>query len=86
MIKPKYYQHLVSENTVNGNPRRLFVTYAADGRPVSVLDEGYAGTPTECHDLIELPTINIQPKEYKRILGWDGRAMKNKGVNHVKKV
>ena len=80
ITKAKYYQHLVSDNTVNGNPRRLLVTYAADGRPVSVLDEGYSGTPAECHDLIELPTFNIRPKEYRRVKCWDGKALINKGV------
>jgi len=63
-----FYQHLKSTNTINGNPQRLFAIYNKKGEMIKIIDEGYGGEPFECKNMIELPAINIEPKEYKRLL------------------
>jgi len=62
------YQHLNAGNTTNGNPRRVFVLYAANGDIVQAIDEGYRGTPAECRGLVQLPGFDIKPAEYRTLL------------------
>jgi hypothetical protein len=62
------YQHLRCTNDGNGNPRRVYVFYAADGSIVAVEDEGYDGAPRACQGLVELPTIETYPAERRALL------------------
>ena len=62
------YQHLRCTNDTNGNPRRVFVAYSADGSIVRAYNEGYAGTPKELRGLIELPGYNIMPADRRELL------------------
>lgn len=62
------YQHLRCANDTNGNPRRVFVFYAADGSVVAVEDEGYRGTPAACRGLVQLMTVETYPAERRALL------------------
>lgn len=62
------YQHLRCTSDGNGNPRRVYVFYAADGSIVAVEDEGYRGTPAACRGLVQLPTIETYPAERRELL------------------
>ncbi len=68
MNTPTMYQHLRCTNDNNGNPRRVFVFYGADGAIVAVEDEGYSGTPRECAGLVQLPTLETYPAERRALL------------------
>jgi len=63
-----HYQHLNAGNDTNGNPRRVFVLYDAQGDIVRTIDEGYRGTPSECRGLVQLPGFGIKPAEYRALL------------------
>ncbi len=63
-----HYQHLRCTNDTNGNPRRVFVLYDAQGEIVRAIDEGYRGTPAECRGLIQLPTFDTTPAERRALL------------------
>jgi hypothetical protein len=65
---PAMYQHLTAQNDRNGNPRRLYLVMDADGNIMDAIDEGYAGCPRWLRDLIQLPSIEIQPKTYREML------------------
>ena len=67
-MKATMYQHLRCTNDGNGNPRRVYVFYAADGSIVAVEDEGYRGTPAVCRGLAQLPTIETYPAERRELL------------------
>jgi hypothetical protein len=74
--------HFCAPNDKNGNPRRCFVLYRLDdgyATHVEARDEGYDGDGTEtvlrhfaAHQGAEraafLPKINVEPKEYRRLL------------------
>lgn len=66
-------QRLIAPNDRNGNPRRLFVIYAADtGEIQDVFDEGYQGlgvVPQKIRSLsVELPSIPVSASVYKEFL------------------
>lgn len=65
---PVLYQHVRANNDVNGNPRRAFIVYAADGTVLDVIDEGYAGPPAWLRELHQLPTFSVTVTEYKNWL------------------
>ena len=61
-----------SENTASGNPRRGWIHLDNEGRFVKFYAEGYDDGGKELQDLkkieFESPlSLNITPKEYKRI-------------------
>ena len=74
-------QHICTVKDTNGNPRRLWLVTTTEG--TVALDEGYVGTQIAYQyimrvlkltpDVIErhiigLPTIEVKPSEYKRLL------------------
>ena len=74
--KAKYYQHNKATNDLNGNPRRCYCIYNKDMELLSVIDEGYKGITsidsfTDHTLLIEMPSTNITPKEYKELLKFN---------------
>ena len=64
------FQHLRAPQSTNGNPRRCFVVYSAKGIILSVIDEGYRGTPEACKKLARLPDIEVSPAVYRNFLSW----------------
>ena len=66
----KMYQHLITTNDINGNPRRLYVLLDKQGTMTEVIDEGYSGLPDKCRDLIRLPDVITTPKEYRVFKNW----------------
>ena len=75
------YQRLKTSNDINGNPRRLYAVYelATESKCfkiVRVIDEGYAGLPEDLRNMTSLPTLSIEPREYKE---WR-RVAKAQGV------
>jgi len=69
-----------AQNDTNGNPRRGWIHYAIDGRFLGFYPEGYddgGEILRELRIMRELrinnpegyPSINITPKEYKRLKG-----------------
>jgi hypothetical protein len=59
------WQCLSAKNTVNGNPRRVWLGYNSESfRVQAVHVEGYRENPEGM--LRDLPTILVQPSEYKR--------------------
>lgn len=68
--EPKSYQHLRTTNDRNGNPRRVFCVYSEDGRLLDAIDEGYAGRPQWLRGLVEIPSFDILPSEYQRLMRW----------------
>src|SRR5690606_29397691 len=74
MIFMFVYNKICTENTVHGNPRRLYVVREVkDGTPysnlVAVIEEGYRGR-ARLDELypgaIELDSYNVPVKEYRR--------------------
>lgn len=63
MDKATLFQHLKSSNDANGNARRIFVFYDANGDVVHIEKERY-NRPAACKGLIELANINIDTREY----------------------
>lgn len=61
----KFFQHLGTTNDTNGNPRRVYVVYDADGFVCAVYNEGYRGIPKEIKGLTQLPGFNITPGDYR---------------------
>jgi hypothetical protein len=70
---PVMYQHMWTTNLRSGIPLRLYVFYTERARIAGVLIEHDAGNPPECSGLLQLPAIEITPKEY------------NFWVNHYRK-
>jgi len=62
------YQHLITKNDPNGNPRRLYVFYDSLGNVAKIIVEGYCGKPKECEEQIELMSVEISPSFYRRLL------------------
>ena len=64
--------HLTATNDKNGNPRRLWARMDAGGRIITVWPEGYSGEnaiPKGHRDIDRMGcTIEITPKEYRRLL------------------
>jgi hypothetical protein len=63
-----------AENTTTGNPRRGWVLVSAEGRFLGFYDEGYDEGGAELRELLKVeplafPSLNITPKEYKRLKG-----------------
>ena len=62
-----FIAHLATKNDANGNPRRIFVVFDADGNVIDAVDEGYRGTAVVDEKYPGVPKsgrIDIQPKEY----------------------
>lgn len=64
-------QHIRTDNDRNGNPRRLYLVVAEDGSVVAY-NEGYYGhqaVPAAYRrDAVPLPSIDVTPSEYRRLL------------------
>ena len=63
-----------AENDTNGNPRRGWIHYAIDGRFLGFYPEGYDDggeilRGLRVNNYEGYPSINITPKEYKRLSG-----------------
>lgn len=63
-----------AQNDTNGNPRRGWVHYGIDGRFLGFYPEGYDDGGEILRELRinnyeGYPSINITPKEYKRLKG-----------------
>ena len=67
-----------SQNTTDGNPRRGWILTSAAGAFIKFYDEGYNNGGEELQELRNAgesesyPSINVTPKEYKRIKGLVG--------------
>jgi hypothetical protein len=66
---PAVYQRWNAGHDRNGNPRRVYVVWDADGRFFDAIDEGYAGRPEPLRDLLDLGTVPTTVNEYRRMLG-----------------
>jgi hypothetical protein len=63
-----------AQNDTNGNPRRGWIHYAIDGRFLGFYPEGYDDggeilRGLRVNNCEGYPSINITPKEYKRLKG-----------------
>lgn len=79
-------QQLRATNDVNGNPRRVWVLYKANkitqfAGVIEAIDEGYTGDPfhgaakgTPWRESVQLPGIDVSPKEYRAFLKYHGKA------------
>ena len=60
--------HLCAFNDENGNPRRCYVLYTAEGNVADVWDEGYGGVwsvPEPYRKFAHLaPKIDVTPRQY----------------------
>ena len=68
MKNPTHYQHLDAGSDTNGNPRRGFVLYDAQGDIVQAIDEGYRGMPSKCRGLVQLPSYGISATTRRELL------------------
>jgi len=68
MATPTMVQHLRTTNDTNGNPRRIYLLMTAEGTVTRAIDEGYGNPPSEYGILVQLPSVNITPAEYRRTL------------------
>ena len=63
-------QHVKSAHDINGNPRRLYLVTTPWG-VINAYDEGYQGEkciPYSEIPIFRLPSINVSPSEWKRLL------------------
>lgn len=63
-----------AQNDTNGNPRRGWIYLSAEGRFLGFYDEGYDDGGEVMRQLRKsereaYPSLNITPKEYKRLKG-----------------
>ena len=63
-----------AQNDTNGNPRRGWIHYSAEGRFLGFYPEGYDDGGEVLRELRKAtpegyPSVNITPKEYKRLKG-----------------
>jgi hypothetical protein len=63
-----------AQNDTNGNPRRGWIHLSAEGRFLGFFPEGYDDGGETLRELRKAegeayPSINITPKEYKRLKG-----------------
>lgn len=70
MTLPHFMLRICAPNDTNGNPRRCWVTFNADGLPLAVYNEGYNGTraipdPEVRALALIAPQVNVQASEYK---------------------
>ena len=65
MTQPTMYQRWKAPNDTNGNPRRVFLVFDAEGNVLDVIDEGYAGRPGWLRGLIQLPDVHCFAHEYR---------------------
>ena len=76
-IKEKGERMLIkvnAQNDTNGNPRRGWIRYDLDGRFLGFYPEGYDDggevlRKLKAEEAEGYPSINITPKEYKRLKG-----------------
>lgn len=67
-LQPAIVQRWIAGHDVNGNPKRVFVFWAADGTFLDAIDEGYGGRPRFVRDLIDLGEVYVPSKQYRDIL------------------
>jgi hypothetical protein len=63
--------HLIADNDINGNARRLFLILDLNGDIIEAIDEDCLGPAAYSQKYpyrISLPVIEISVKEYKRYL------------------
>ena len=63
--------HLIADNDINGNARRLFLILDLEGDIIEAIDEGCFGSAAYSQKYpfrVLLPVIEISVKEYKRYL------------------
>ena len=72
---------VVSTHNTDGNPQRGWVATTAMGQFLRFIDEGYAGEtePIKGYDDGVSLTINVTPKEYKRLKNLRGIDYKGNG-------
>lgn len=59
---------IATTNDTNGNPRRGWLSVTAAGQPLRWIEEGYLGSAAIAGiDDGETVTIQVQPKEYRRL-------------------
>jgi hypothetical protein len=63
-----------AQNDANGNPRRGWIHLSAEGRFIAFYPEGYDDGGEVMRELRKIeseayPSLNITPKEYKRLKG-----------------
>lgn len=64
-MKATHFQHWRYKNDINGNPRRLWVFFNAEGNVRTVIDENYGGRPAACKGLVDLGSVEIAPGVYR---------------------
>lgn len=67
---------VIAENTTSGAPRRGWIHVNEEGRFVKFYPEGWDDGGAELYELRKvtptaLPSLNITPKEYKRLMGLE---------------
>ena len=59
---------IATTNDTSGNPRRGWLSVTSAGQPLRWIEEGYLGTGAiKGIDDGETMTIQVQPKEYRRL-------------------
>jgi hypothetical protein len=59
---------IATTNDASGNPRRGWLSVTSAGQPLRWIEEGYLGTGAiKGIDDGETMTIQVQPKEYRRL-------------------
>ena len=77
----KTFQQQKADHDVDGNPQRLYMVYELDEdesnpvgfrypfwRLIEVYDEGYHGKPRELMHMAEVPSVEIDARQYRHIL------------------
>jgi hypothetical protein len=70
---PAFFQHVKTTNDTNGNPRRLYMVYAAGAEIIGVIEEGYGGKPQSLRNVAEIIPLHITPNEYREVKNWAKR-------------
>ena len=70
-------QRLRSTNDASGNPRRLWLVYSTPAGPNlvyctvdHVIDEKHSGMPVDLFQMLQLPSIEVSPEEYRAWSSW----------------
>lgn len=66
--EPAIVQQWAAPNDTNGNPRRCFVIWAADGTLLDAIDEGYSGRPNWTKSLTDLGRVDVSATQYRYMI------------------
>lgn len=71
--EPFMRQEIKTVSDRNGNSRRCHVIMSGTGNILDVLTDSYGNLSKWVKELVELPSVNVAPREYRSFLSFQAR-------------